>query len=68
MAIPTATDPLFASNGWRIEVTGSGKYWQWRRGSGKKRESRYGGKFDELGIERKKQYAKNRKSHARSVA
>ena len=36
--------------GWRIErfgapgQDGKGRYWQWRRGSGKKRISAYGGK------------------------
>jgi hypothetical protein len=30
---------------WRVEKTGGGKYWQWRKGSWRARESRYGGKF-----------------------
>jgi hypothetical protein len=49
----------FASTGWRIEVTGGGKYWQWRRGSGKNRQSRYGGKFRDLSEARKEAYRKN---------
>jgi hypothetical protein len=50
---------------WRDEVTKQGQYWQWRKGSGAGRQSRYGGKFDELDAKRKKQYAKNRRTKAR---
>ena len=38
------------STGWRIErfgapgADGKGRYWQWRRGTGKARQSAYGGK------------------------
>lgn len=41
---------------WRIEVTARGRYWQWRRGRGKARESRYGGRFASLPDQRKEQY------------
>jgi len=55
-----------AGTGWRIEVTRNGKYWQWRRGSGRNRESRYGGKFSMLDPSRQAAYYENRKTHART--
>lgn len=36
--------PKPEGSGWRKELIGKGKYWIWRRGYGKKRESKYGGK------------------------
>ena len=62
----TGTAKNLASTGWRIEVTGGGKYWQWRRGSGKRRESRYGGKFRELSPERQAAYRQNVKRRRRA--
>ncbi len=39
------TSMILADTRWRIEVYKKGKYWGWRRGSGKERQYRYGGKF-----------------------
>jgi hypothetical protein len=52
--------------GWRYEVTGAGRYWQWRRGSGRERQSIYGGAFETLPEERREAYHGNRKSKART--
>ena len=49
---------------WRIEVLKRGKYWSWRKGSHKKRVSRYGGKFETLNNERKEQYQINKAKYA----
>lgn len=45
---------------WRIEVTRRGKYWLWRRGRAKNRQSRYGGKFELLSPERQAAYEQNK--------
>lgn len=50
---------------WRIEVTGLGRYWQWRKGRGQARISRYGGKFDLLSDERKREYHANKRKQTR---
>jgi hypothetical protein len=63
--LPNA-QPKLARSGWRIEVTGNGRYWQWRKGSGKNRESAYGGRFDNLSEERKAKYHENIKTYART--
>ena len=65
-----ALDPLPAhlpalETPWRTEITRRGKYWQWRRGSGRSRQSRYGGKTELLPPERMKQYAINKTKKAR---
>jgi hypothetical protein len=57
-----------AGTGWRIEVTRRGKYWQSRRGSGKHKESRYGGKFSMLSAERQAAYYVNRENYHRRRA
>lgn len=57
-ALPTM--PAMQS-GWRTEITHRGGYWQWRLGSGRQRQSRYGGKFSILPAERKKAYEANKK-------
>jgi hypothetical protein len=56
------------ATGWRIEVTHAGKRYQWRKGSGKERQSRKGGRFNTLEIERQAVYEKNRQSKSRSGA
>jgi hypothetical protein len=45
--------------GWRIEVFRRGRYWMWRRGHGRSRESRYGGRFALLPPERQAAYFEN---------
>ena len=45
---------------WRREVQKRGKYWQWRKGRGANRQARYGGKFETLPEERKRQYEQNK--------
>ncbi len=45
---------------WRREVQKRGKYWQWRKGRGANRHARYGGKFETLPEERKRQYERNK--------
>ena len=45
---------------WRREVQKRGKYWQWRKGRGENRQARYGGKFETLPEERKRQYERNK--------
>jgi len=45
---------------WRREVLKRGRYWQWRRGSHKNREAHYGGTYDTLPNERKKEYEQNK--------
>ena len=46
---------------WRIEITGRGRYWIFRRGSHARRQSVYGGKFSELTDPiRKAEYVINR--------
>ena len=44
--VPAFVAHAGTSQDWRIEVTRRGKYWQWRKGRGKNRQSRYGGKFN----------------------
>jgi len=57
-AIAQATKmPLMASD-WRTEVIANGKYWQFRKGSGDKRRSAYGGKFSDLSPTRQAEYKK----------
>jgi hypothetical protein len=61
----------FRATGWRIEVKARGKYFQYRKGSGKERISRYGGKFSELARknpERAAAYYQNQTNHARTMA
>ncbi len=53
---------------WRREIKERGKYWQWRKGSGDYRPSRYGGTFDQLDDERKAQYAVNKHIYGRNRA
>jgi len=48
---------------WRVEVTENGRYWTWRRGSGKKRDYMYGGKFETLDELRRVEYGVNREIH-----
>jgi hypothetical protein len=47
------------ATGWRVEVTHRGKYYFWRRGWGRTRESQTGGKFAALPQERQAAYRKN---------
>lgn len=51
---PAGDDPAFdpaLTDGWRQErfgprgADGKGRYWQWRRGAGKNRQSIYGGRI-----------------------
>ncbi len=51
---------------WRREVKERGKYWQWRKGSGDYRPSRYGGTFDRLDEERQAQYEHNKHIYGRN--
>jgi hypothetical protein len=51
---------------WRREVKDRGKYWQWRKGSGDYRPSRYGGVFELLDEERKAQYERNKRIYGRN--
>jgi hypothetical protein len=51
--------PPLADAGWRVEVLGRGKYWQWRRGHGRNRKARYGGRFETLPPERQAAYFEN---------
>jgi len=55
-------------SGWRTEVTRRGGYWQWRVGSGRKRRSRYGGKFAALPPERQKAYETNKQKRIRPTS
>jgi hypothetical protein len=55
---------LALQSGWRTEVTRRGGYWQWRVGSGRKRRSRYGGKFVTLPRERQKAYETNKQKRS----
>ncbi len=51
---------------WRIEIQKRGRYWQWRIGSHGNRSAQYGGKFETLPEERKKEYDENKRIyHAR---
>jgi hypothetical protein len=45
--------------GWRVEVTRGGKYWHFRRGSHRNRQTLPGGKFESLSEERKQAYYDN---------
>lgn len=47
-----------------MEVCGNGTYYQWRKGRGKQRISKYGGAFEKLTDERKAEYQTNRKVYA----
>jgi len=60
------SEKTLAKLGWRIEVTGNGKYWQWRKGSKNNRVSAYGGRFYALDGNRQEEYWQNRKSYARN--
>lgn len=70
-ALPATQQDLPAmAQGWRTEMTHGGRYWQWRRGSGFNRESRYGGKAEDLWAswpERKQSYERNKRTKARST-
>ncbi len=57
-------EALEVVGGWRIEVTQRGQFWNWRRGSGKGREAKYGGKFRILSEERKAQYEQRKRQTA----
>lgn len=46
--VPTKDFEKMVELGWRPEITRGGRYWQWRTGSGNKRRSAYGGKFETL--------------------
>jgi hypothetical protein len=52
--------------GWRIEVLGGGRWFAYRRGSGRNRQSRYGGRFDLLPEWRKRQYQQRRRRDGRA--
>lgn len=56
----TGFETLNTRRTWRYEVVQKGKYWIWRKGSGKKRDYRFGGKFKDLPKERRDQYYVNR--------
>jgi hypothetical protein len=58
--VPALAARAGTSPEWRIEVTRRGKYWQWRKGRDKDRQSRYGGKFELLSNERKAEYHDNK--------
>lgn len=45
-----------AETGWRREVSHRGRYWHWRRGSGKQRISRTGGRFETMPEEAQEAY------------
>ena len=51
-SLPAAGDAPSLAGGWRQErfgprgADGKGRYWQWRRGAGKDRQSIYGGKIN----------------------
>jgi hypothetical protein len=51
---------------WRIEVTNSGRNFNWRKGSGSSRVGRYGGLFGTLSEERQAQYERNKASYSRT--
>ena len=48
-------------SGWRTEITGRGRYFHWRSGSGKDRRYMRGGKIDKLPPERIEEYNRNAK-------
>lgn len=50
----------------RVEITGEGKFWQWRWSESGARKSAYGGKFKDLSEERKAQYYANKESKSRN--
>lgn len=50
----------------RVEITGEGKFWQWRWSENSQRKSAYGGKFRDLSEDRKAQYYANKKSKSRN--
>ncbi len=52
------TGMILADTRWRIEVYKKGRYWGWRRGSGKEGQYRYGGKFETLSSQRQAAYLK----------
>ena len=52
----TTTD---VKSDWRTEITGRGRYFHWRSGSGKDRKYMRGGKIDKLPAERLRAYEKN---------
>lgn len=61
----TRDSGTLSGTGWRVEVTNNGRYYTWRRGRGKNRESRTGGKFSDLSADRQAAYYKNREERAR---
>ena len=50
----------------RVEITGEGKFWQWRWSENGSRKSAYGGKFKDLSEDRKAQYYANKESKSRN--
>lgn len=63
-AVPALAASAGTAQDWRIEVTRRGKFWQWRKGRGRDRQSRYGGKFELLSDERKAAYHDNKRRQA----
>lgn len=51
--------PEIKRGGWRVEITNKGRYWTWRKGRARKRQSARGGRFSALSDERQRQYYDN---------
>ena len=61
----TTTSGTTFKKDWRIEVTGKGRYFNYRKGRGAERKGSYGGKFEKLSRERQNEYHQNVHTHAR---
>lgn len=49
--------------GWRVEVTHNGRYYHWRKGSHANRQTKNGGRFEQLSAEQKANYERNRQTY-----
>lgn len=52
---------------WRLEVHDRGRFYTWRRGSGKNRQGSYGGMFRKLNEEQVANYERNRDIRAKRI-
>ena len=68
LAQPIKVAPTRAASDWRTEITHRGRYWQYRRGSGKNREYLPGGKAEKLPKERLNAYYQKKNSTRSAVA
>lgn len=58
-----AGDVPEVAKGWRVEVTHNGRYYHWRKGSHANRQTKKGGRFEQLSAQQKASYERNRQAY-----